>query len=117
MQRSLVLPVFTDEITERVDVAFVDLVGHCVAALGLGVLPCAAESLPARVEFNKHVRPILSDKCFACHGPDPTRRDSGLRLDVREAALAERDGIRAFVPGKPDESDAIVRIFPTTKTR
>ena len=60
--------------------------------------------------FNRDIRPILSDKCFHCHGPDPQKRDSGLRLDIRDEAIKERDGIRAIVPGKPDESDLMLRI-------
>ena len=69
---------------------------------------CAAEpSLPEKIEFNRDVRPILSDNCFYCHGNDPGHRKAKLRLDVREAAL-KKD---AFVPGEPDESDLIERIF------
>ncbi|HZJ15164.1 MAG TPA: DUF1553 domain-containing protein, partial [Chthoniobacteraceae bacterium] len=63
-----------------------------------------------KLSFNRDIRPILSDKCFPCHGPDEKKRDSGLRLDIREEALKERDGIRAIVPGKPDESDVVARI-------
>lgn len=71
---------------------------------------CAAEpSLPEKIEFNRDVRPILSDNCFYCHGNDPGHRKAKLRLDVREAAL-KKD---AFVPGEPDESDLIERIFST----
>src|SRR5437899_6413105 len=63
------------------------------------------------VEFNRDIRPFMSDTCFYCHGPDSGKRKAGLRLDGRDAALAERDGIRAIVPGKPDQSDAVDRIF------
>ncbi len=57
----------------------------------------------APVVFNHDVRPILSDKCFACHGPDNNKREAGLRLDVRELALKELEsGNRAIVPGKPE---------------
>src|SRR3954453_8378185 len=69
----------------------------------------AAEPL----KFNRDIRPILSDKCFHCHGPDPKKRDSGLRLDIRGGALKERDGTRAIVPGKPEESELFVRIGST----
>lgn len=63
------------------------------------------------IEFNRDIRPFVSDTCFFCHGPDKAKRKAGLRLDDRDAAIAERDGIRAIVPGKPEESDAIERLF------
>jgi hypothetical protein len=72
----------------------------------------AADS--AKVRFNEQVRPILAT-CFSCHGPDEKHREAGLRLDVRESAVAEHDGIRAIVPGKPDESDLITRVVSTDK--
>jgi hypothetical protein len=65
--------------------------------------------LPAKIEFNRDVRPILSDNCFYCHGPDKNHRDGKMRLDIREEALAKE----AFVPGKPDESELINRILTT----
>ncbi|MCP4849992.1 MAG: DUF1549 domain-containing protein [Verrucomicrobiaceae bacterium] len=64
------------------------------------------------VSFNKDVRPILADRCFACHGPDSSARKAGLRLDREEfakAALAGSDMI-PVVPGKPDESGILTRI-------
>ena len=69
----------------------------------------AAPAVPARVEFNRDVRPILSDNCFLCHGPDKNRRKADLRLDLRDEALKAE----AFVPGKPDESELVARIFST----
>jgi Protein of unknown function (DUF1553)/Protein of unknown function (DUF1549)/Planctomycete cytochrome C len=65
--------------------------------------------VPARVEFNRDVRPILSDSCFLCHGPDRNRRKAELRLDLRDEAIKAE----AFVPGKPDESELVARIFST----
>lgn len=64
---------------------------------------------PAKVSFNKDVRPILAT-CFYCHGPDEKHREAGLRLDLREAALAVHDGVRAIVPGKPEESELLKRV-------
>lgn len=66
-------------------------------------------SLPESIEFNRDVRPILSDHCFYCHGPDPNHRQAELRLDDREASLQ----YEAFVPGKGSESVMIHRIEST----
>ncbi len=65
-------------------------------------------------DFSRDVRPILSNRCFKCHGPDDAHREAGLRLDVRDAALAELDsGTRPIVPGHPDDSELIARITST----
>ncbi len=60
-----------------------------------------------KLEFNRDVRPILSDKCFACHGQDAAQRQAELRLDVSDASPAHQ---KAIVPGKPDQSELIARI-------
>ena len=78
------------------------------AALG-GVLFAAALAAPAAepISYNRDVRPILSDSCFHCHGPDQKTRKGKFRLDVREDAVAKG----AIVPGQPAESEIIKRIF------
>src|SRR5690606_15880125 len=75
----------------------------------------AATGVAAEVpSFNRDVRPILSDKCYFCHGPDSNQRQAGLRLDVRDSALSELDsGATAIVPGKPAESELIRRVVST----
>ena len=72
-----------------------------------------------QISYNFHIRPILSDNCFACHGPDENKRESGLRLDNAEgayAALKENPGAHAIVPGKPAQSEIISRITTTDET-
>src|SRR5262249_34660225 len=67
----------------------------------------------ARVEFNRDIRPILSDTCFACHGPDKAKRKADLRLDREDDAFADRGGYGLFVPGKLDLSALYKRITAT----
>ena len=61
--------------------------------------------------YNRDVRPILAAHCFPCHGPDPSGRKAGLRLDNREGALRTRKGVRPVVVGKPGESELIKRVM------
>ncbi|MBL8205922.1 MAG: PSD1 domain-containing protein [Blastocatellia bacterium] len=68
------------------------------------------------VSFNRDIRPILADTCFLCHGPDKSSRKAGLRLDLRDEAIRKtKSGLIPIVPGKPDESEIIRRIFATDK--
>lgn len=76
-------------------------------------------ALPETVSYNFDIRPVLSDKCFACHGPDANKRQASLRLDIADSALAplkETKGAFAIVPGKPDSSELYKRISSADPT-
>jgi len=75
----------------------------------LAALLAALPAFGAKVDYNEDVRPILSENCFYCHGPDGNKRKAKLRLDVRADALAHK----AFVPGDPEASDLIQRLSST----
>ncbi|MBA3480781.1 MAG: DUF1553 domain-containing protein [Pirellulales bacterium] len=79
-----------------------------LAAMDVWPAPAFAETPP--LDFNRDVRPILSENCFACHGFDEAAREADLRLDVAESALADRDGVPAIVAGDPQASEAWRRI-------
>jgi hypothetical protein len=85
-----------------------------IAVLVFGVmvaLSWRAGATEPKVDFNRDVRPILSDNCFACHGPDDAKRKSGLRLDLKESAYkAAKSGKVALVPGDPSQSELVRRI-------
>ncbi len=71
-------------------------------------------AIPAIVDFNFHVKPILSDRCFKCHGPDPNTREGGLAFHTAEFAfnaLGKHQDRFALIPGEPDSSTLIQRIF------
>ena len=73
------------------------LVGFfCAATLAAG----AKSDSKSKVDFNRYIRPILSDNCYACHGPDAGKRKAGLRFDLKEGALARlKSDNYAIVPG------------------
>ncbi len=86
---------------------------RAVRALGLMALAASAIHAVAadRVEYNRDVRPIFSENCFLCHGPDKNTRKAGLRLDLPEEAVrAGKSGKIAIVPGKPAESELVRRL-------
>src|SRR5579884_3630613 len=83
----------------------------------LGLL-IAAGLQAAPVKFNRDIRPIMSDTCFKCHGPDKRARMAGLRLDIREEAVkTTKSGVTPIVPGDVEKSAIIQRIFATSPAK
>jgi len=70
-------------------------------------LSARAADSTGKLGYNRDIRPILSDNCFACHGPDKNKRKAKMRLDDRASVLEKE----ALVPGKPDDSELVKRIF------
>ena len=91
-------------------VTFLGLAG---ALATMASTPPVATPIPGKIDFNRDVRPILSDTCFKCHGPDASARKAKLSLHIPESAFAHRDGKPAIVPGHPDQSEAWLRLIST----
>ena len=87
---------------------------HRTKHLSLKLIPvllvAACHSFAWGVDFTNQVRPILSEYCFHCHGPDKSTREAKLRLDLSEGALADLGGYSAVIPGKPGESELVFRL-------
>jgi Protein of unknown function (DUF1553)/Protein of unknown function (DUF1549)/Planctomycete cytochrome C/Concanavalin A-like lectin/glucanases superfamily len=99
------------------------LVNECSKVARLGLLfvvlclvmsvavGCNRAHMSRRLDFNQDVQPILANRCFSCHGPDPEMRKAGLRLDLAEWAMKKREGHPdAIVPGHPEKSELVKRI-------
>ena len=85
------------------------------SVLAAGLTPVAEAArppIPTVIDFNRDIRPILADNCYACHGPDKNKRKAHLRLDTREGLFSTRKGKGPcpVVPGKPDASELYRRI-------
>lgn len=86
------------------------LLASCLGEGNTGGL-VEGKRLPSQVDYNFHIKPILSDRCFACHGPDEAKRGAGLRLDTQEGMFARLEhGGHAVVKGSPRRSQIMDRI-------
>ncbi|MCI0362112.1 MAG: PSD1 and planctomycete cytochrome C domain-containing protein [Planctomycetaceae bacterium] len=85
-----------------------------LAFLALGSLVDGGKAAETPIDFGRQIRPILANNCLKCHGPDAAQRQAGLRLDVRQSALAAAEsGEIPITPGKPEQSELVRRISST----
>jgi Protein of unknown function (DUF1553)/Protein of unknown function (DUF1549)/Concanavalin A-like lectin/glucanases superfamily/Planctomycete cytochrome C len=90
---------------------FTLFIGFCISSFSYAE---NAKPKPTKIDFNRQIKPILSDRCFKCHGPDKNKVEAGLQLTSFEAATALlKSGQRAIVPFKPNESELVKRIYAT----
>src|SRR5262249_38908039 len=86
------------------------------AVSSAGPTPQKTDSAAPKIDFNRQIRPLLSNNCFQCHGPEKKKRRADLRLDVKEGAFADLGGHFAIVPGDVSKSKIIERITSTDKS-
>jgi hypothetical protein len=89
------------------------LVSLLAALIWLGSIRGGEPALPAKVDFNRDIRPIFADACYQCHGPDKGQRKAGLRLDTRAGIFGKRSTV---APGKPEESEIYRRLVADDTT-
>ena len=82
----------------------------CVTLLPASLLAPPLSAAGKKPDFNRDIRPILAEHCFACHGPDEKKREAELRLDTRAGLFSESNDIFPVVPGRPDQSEIILRV-------
>lgn len=89
-----------------------------ISSIGFSLLLLASESVISskgtaadHIDYNRQIRPLISNRCLACHGPDEGERKAGLRLDTFEGATKDLEGTHAIVPGKSDQSEILTRLL------
>src|SRR5437660_1567927 len=85
------------------------------ATLAVAGISTASAAADGKLRFNRDIRPILSDKCFACHGTDVKKRKADRRIDTAEGAYAVIDGVQAIKPGDLAKSELWKRIITTNE--
>ena len=110
-------PCLTPSFKRRIAFSFYSIIAFSILTIGCsGPLPdqvqSVAQTLPEYVDYNFHVKPILSDGCYTCHGPDPNSRKAGLRLDIEEEAFKKLpSGKFAIIKGDVNGSEIIRRML------